>query len=279
MTSQFRADLHCHTNFSDGEDSPETLLQHAAKQGLPGLSITDHDTVGAYSCAQPLAQELGLMLLNGVEFSAAFRDEPIHVLGYSFSLDSPAIADLCARHTKRRVERNRLILEKLRGLGIAITEEEMAESAVQTTGRVHIAKLLVKKQIVPTIKDAFKKYLADDKPAYASGERISVEETIETIHEAQGIAILAHPHLIRRTSITRSLLCLPFDGIEAYYARLYPSLEARWVKEAQKREWIITGGSDYHGAVKPHNSLGSSWVGKETFDKLYAHQKAIVSDS
>lgn len=274
MTLEFRADLHCHTHFSDGEDSPEELLQRAVEMNLSGVSITDHDTVDGYSIATPFAEKLGLSLLNGIEFSAAFREESIHVLGYSFSLDNPEIAKLCARHAQRREKRNRLILEKLRHFGIAISEEEMEESAVKTLGRVHIAKLLVKKQVVASVKEAFRKYLGDEKAAYAPGERIGVEETIETIHKARGIAVLAHPHLIRRTSIIPSVLKLPFDGIEAYYAKLFLKQEERWVKEGRKRGWIITGGSDYHGSIKPHNTLGSSWVGREIFDTLYAHQKA-----
>ncbi|NGX53427.1 MAG: 5'-3' exoribonuclease [Chlamydiae bacterium] len=270
MTNQsFRADLHCHTNCSDGGDSPETILRAAIAKGLSGLSITDHDTVSAYPVALPLAKELNFPLLPGIELSSAYREESIHILGYGFSPDSEIIHNFCHRHQIRRAERNRAILAKLKDLDIVITEEELSAVSGNSVGRPHIAHLLIEKGVVSTVKEGFKKYLAEGKPAYFPGNRMNVEETIECIHQAGGLAILAHPQLIKRTSVIKGLLDFPFDGVEAYYARLYPAQEQKWVEIAEKRGWIITGGSDYHGSNKPLNKLGSSWVGEETFQKLY----------
>ncbi|NGX55272.1 MAG: 5'-3' exoribonuclease [Chlamydiae bacterium] len=275
----FRADLHCHTDYSDGVDSPETVLRAAIDKELSGLSITDHDTVSAYPVALPLAKELNFPLLPGIELSSAFREESIHILGYGFSPDSEVIRNFCHRHQIRRTARNRAILAKLKELGIVITEEELNAVSGNSVGRPHIANLMIERRVVSTVKEAFKKYLAEGKSAYVPGNRMTVEETIECIHQAGGLAVLAHPQLIKRTSVIRDLLGFPFDGVEAYYARLYPAQEQKWVEIAEKRGWIITGGSDYHGTNKPLNKLGSSWVGEETFQHLYDHYLKTVKSS
>lgn len=274
--NNFRADLHCHSTFSDGTDSPETLIDLAMEVGLLGLSITDHDTIAAYPTALAYAKKHNFLLLPGVEFSASHQGFPVHILGYAFSLQSEFLYEFCERHHQRRVNRNRKILEKLRGLGIVIEESELGDEG-HTIGRPHIANLMIQKGVVSTIKEAFDRYLGEGKRAYDPGEPISISETIETIHTARGKAMIAHPHLIQRRSIVRHILQMPFDGIEGYYARLAPELEKKWVQIGIEKNWMITGGSDYHGQNKPFNRLGSSWVGEETFRQLYAHYLATNS--
>lgn len=277
--NEFRADLHCHSTFSDGTDTPEELIGLALKQGLLGLSITDHDTIDAYqgeTLAQ--AQKNNLLLLPGVELSATYRGDPVHVLGYGYSLKSPELHDFCKRHYLRRWNRLKAILKNLKKLGIVIEEEELLKGP-RSIGRPHLANILIERGVVRSVKEAFDKFLGEGKAAYSAGEPISVEETIEVIHKAKGKAILAHPHLIKKTTTIRAVLNMPLDGIEAYYARLAPAQEKEWVEKGTKKGWIITGGSDYHGATKPNNILGSSWVGKETFEGLYAHYLAVASAS
>src|ERR1700722_14204125 len=113
----FRADLHTHTYFSDGSDAPSILLQRAKELGLSGISITDHDTIEAYAIALSEAKRLGIPLLPGVEFSAHHKKEPVHILGYAFSLKSEALLTFCGKHQERRRERNQKILERLKKLG------------------------------------------------------------------------------------------------------------------------------------------------------------------
>lgn len=283
--SNFRADLHCHSLFSDGSDHPEKLILDAIASGLSGLSITDHDTVEAYKEALTFAASLQFPLLTGVEFSASHRGESIHILGYGFLPLDRHITALCQKHVTRRLDRNLRILANLKRLGVVITRDELenvqipsvddAQKLKRTIGRPHIALLLVEKGIVPNVKEAFQKYLGEGKPAFDPGERISVENTIAAIHAAKGFAIIAHPHLIEKTSILRELLRMPFDGIEAYYAKMGPEKEAKYIKMAQERKWLITGGSDYHGLIKPHNPLGCSWVNDTTFYHFYNHYLSL----
>lgn len=265
--NQFRADLHCHTTASDGALSPREILEEAKRCGLSGLSITDHDTVEAYSQAIPYAEEIGIALVSGIEFSTQHLRETVHVLSYAFSIEHPAILDLCSYHKKRRIDRFLKMLKRLRESGFNLREEDF-DLADGSIGRPHLAIQMVAKGYAQSISEVFEKYLGDGKSCYVSAETLSTEETLRIIREANGFSVIAHPHLVKNNNVILSLLKLPFDGIEAYYARFRPPQEARWVKIGKHRGWLITGGSDFHGAAKPDIPLGCSWVGAEVFDIL-----------
>jgi len=265
----FQADLHCHSTCSDGTFTPRNLLLHAKEIGLSGISITDHDTIEAYIEAPQVARQLGLKLGSGVEFSSIFQGLSIHILGYDFDLQSPAIQELCKRHQKRRLERNRGILDKLRRLGMPLLEEDLLAIGGASVGRPHIAQLMTQKGYVATPVQAFNLYIGDGKPCFESGEGISSEETIAIIHQGGGKAFLAHPHLLKHSGKVKELLKLPFKGIECYYARYLASQQTRWLKMAQEKGLLVSGGSDFHGAFKEHVPLGSSWVDEERFHQIF----------
>ncbi len=267
----FRADLHCHTTASDGSLSPEELLHLAKEVGLSGLAITDHDTMEAYDVAIPLAEELGIELLPGIELSSIHEGQSVHILGYGYDLQSPTLHTFCEWHAERRKLRNREILSLLEKRGMPVTEEEMQEVkgvGRRIYGRPHIAQAMINKGYVRTIREAFDRWIAEGKPCYAPGIRVSSEETIEKLHEAGGKAVIAHPHLIRAPKLVKELLEMPFDGIEGYYGKLGPDQERQWVVIGKKNGWLVTGGSDFHGASKPHIPLGCSWVDETTFRAL-----------
>ncbi len=267
--SSFRADLHCHSTCSDGSMRPIDLLHHAVEIGLNAMSITDHDSIDAYN-PQTLetANELGLELINGVEFSTVLNHVSVHLLGYDFSLENEDIIAFCEKHKIRRQNRYREILKLLDKHGMPIDEEVLlrtvAESGPQrqnlTIGRPHIAQLMVKMGYAGTLQEAFKKYLGDGCSCYVQGEYITPEATIDIIHKAGGVAVIAHPHLVKESFILQKLLQMDFDGIECYYSRFPPKDHERWLKIANQHNWLITGGSDFHGTVKPLIPLGCSWI-------------------
>jgi 3',5'-nucleoside bisphosphate phosphatase len=122
---------------------------------------------------------------------------------------------------------------------------------------------------VPTLQEAFQRYIGEGKPCFEQGTFFSVEETLEILHRSHAKAFIAHPHLYDKASLVRKLLDLPFDGLECYYAKCYPQDEARWCRLAKERGLLVSGGSDYHGAFKPHTRLGSSWVDREVFQQIF----------
>ena len=264
----FRADLHCHTTCSDGSDEPFELLRKAKGSSLQGLSITDHDTADAYTPELfALAEELNLRLLPGVEISSELEGVPVHILAYGYDLDSVLFAAFLKEIRKRRMERNREILKKLAEKKMPLEEEELAKLKTKTLGRPHIAAMMMKKGYVSSMQNAFEYYLKDGASCYAPGFKYTPQEVIDQIHLGGGKAILAHPHFYKKKAYLKKILSCTFDGIECYYAALHKELEIPWLKLAKERGWIATGGSDYHGSIK-NNSLGSSWVGEETFNML-----------
>jgi predicted metal-dependent phosphoesterase TrpH len=270
MLNDFRADLHCHTICSDGSDDPLVLLRLAKQVGLRGLSITDHDTIDAYTPELIAdAETLGIRLLPGVEISSEQDDCSVHILGYGYDLNDAPFRQFLVQMRDRRGERNRAILKKLAERQMPITEEELKAFAThRTIGRPHIAYLMVQKGYIPTVRDAFELYLKEGALCYAAGIKYQPGEVIEQIHKAKGKAVLAHPHFFKKGSFLRKLLDLPFDGIECYYGKLAKALELPWLKMAKERGLIATGGSDYHGHLKPHIPLGCSWVSQHIFDSL-----------
>ncbi len=269
-------DLHCHSLYSDGTSTPKELVDLAIHSRFTALSITDHDTVFAFDEARSYAHANDIRLIPGVEISSDHCGDSVHVLGYAFK--SGALDEFCSFHRKRRVDRNKIILEKLEKRGMEVCEEEvkrLSPSAI-TYGRPHIAQVLVEKGYVTDIGAAFKRYLGEGKLCFEKGERWTVEEAIEAVHRAKGKAVLAHPHLIKKGALVRSLLNLDFDGIEAYYASMAAAENGRWVEIAVRHKLFITGGSDFHGSVKPHSFFGSSWASEETVNFLYDHFSSHV---
>jgi predicted metal-dependent phosphoesterase TrpH len=277
MNPEFRADLHCHSICSDGSDSPLEILAKANLARLSGLSITDHDTIDAYSPEFfKTAQTMGIRIMPGVEFSSELRETTVHVLGYGFDIYSPILLAFIEEMQRRRNDRNLAILKKLETHKIIVSDEDLhlisqiGGMKKKSVGRPHIAAIMVKKGYVQSFQEAFDRYLKEGTSCYVPGFKFTPLDAIRAIHEAGGKAVLAHPHFIKNGSYVGSLLSLPFDGIECYYGNLPKHQEMPWVKIAKQKGWIATGGSDYHGTFKPHISLGCSWVGESTFQQLLA---------
>jgi len=265
----FRADLHCHTTHSDGSFSPREILDHAKSIGLGALAITDHDAVSAYKDALSYAKQIDILLAPGAEFSCHIDEVSVHILGYDFDSNHPAITTLCQKHQDRRLERNHGILQKLSKKNMFLDQNELYAD-IRSVGRPHIAKLMIQKGYVSSIEEAFRLYIGEGKSCYERGEKFSVEDTIKIIHSAGGKAFIAHPHLIRQEKIIKNLLQMPMDGIECYYSRFELSVEKRWCKIAEQRGLLISGGSDFHGSFKPDTPLGCSWTNLESFAKIFS---------
>lgn len=255
--------------------TPHELVSLAREKNLLGLSITDHDTVAAYEEFIPFANKVDLKWISGVEFSADLNGVSVHTLAYSFSLNHKSITNLCNRHSERRAKRNKTIFDLLAKKGMPIAEQEFIESIrlssgqlPKSIGRPHIGLAMIKKGYVKTLREAFQLYIGNGKSCYRSVDPISVEETLDAIHTAGGFAVIAHPHLIRHSKTEKALLTMNFDGIEVFYGTLHYHREEPWLKAAKKRDWLITGGSDFHGTNKPQN-LGCSYIGKDHFTPLY----------
>ena len=273
--SEFRADLHCHSTCSDGSLTPTEIVQLAKKKGLSGISITDHDSIEAYATAIPACAELGIELLTGVELSTVLNGVSIHILAYGFQPDDKEMLAFCQRHAERRFIRNQAILALLEKHGMPLSQQDLAAPSLlpRTIGRPHIALAMVQKGYVASLQEAFKKYLGDGRPCHTQGASFSIEETIEVIRRSHALSVIAHPHLLTDQKILNSLLEMPFDGIECYYGKFQSENHKRWLKIAEKKGWLVTGGSDFHGDIKPAVDLGCSWIDARSFS---SHKRPFI---
>ncbi len=257
-------DLHTHSFFSDGTHSPTELVHLAQKRGLQALAITDHDTVDGVSECIATAQHVGLEAVSGIELSVEFGERNFHLLGYMFDHGDSELQDRIAVLQEARQNRNRKIIAKLQDLGIHIGVEELHEaSPVGQTGRPHIAKLLCCKGIVRNMDEAFAKYLQKGAVAYESRFVYSAVEGIEIIKKSGGIVVLAHPAQITHSSgemsqLVGRLVDIGLDGLEVYYPTHSSAMRRKLLKIAKRYDMIVSGGSDYHGSIRPGTDMAGA---------------------
>ena len=244
------SDMHVHTSFSDGRLTPEEIVAEAKAVGLTYLAITDHDTVDGirHLYEERLYPSKTLRIIPGIEFSCEVDDHDVHILGYDFDIYDQTIADRATEISESRWTRLSQMLEKLQALGYALTESEVMQIAgtSRSVGRLHVARALVKKGLVASVKDAFAKLLEHGQPAYIPHYRLTPEEAVKLIHDAGGVAVLAHPKLVKDDNIVAQVLGLGFDGLEVYYPRHTDLETVRYRMMAEERGLRLTGGSDYH---------------------------------
>jgi predicted metal-dependent phosphoesterase TrpH len=278
-----KIDLHIHTTASDGTLSPADVVARAVKLGLKAIAITDHDTVAGSNAALQAGIPAALEFLTGVEISAAppsFYPGPgsFHLLGYAVDLENPILNQTLEKLQQARKNRNPEILKRLEKLGFFLSQDEIhRQVGTGQLGRPHIAQLLVKKQVVSSIDEAFEKLLGNGKPAYVDKYRVPCDRTIETIRKAGGIAVLAHPGLLsvkdsEMEPLFEKLKKMGLQGVEVYYPEHTTDQTRLFAELAQRHGLLLTGGSDFHGTIQPEIEMGSGKgdlsVPYELYEKL-----------
>jgi 3',5'-nucleoside bisphosphate phosphatase len=264
-----QADLHTHTRASDGTCEPAENVRLAAKAGLAAVAITDHDTVAGIPAALEAAAGLNLEVIPGVEISSAANGQDIHVLGYFVPYDDEAFQEKLRGLRETRHERNKLMIARLRELGIPITLESVyrrKKGEDKNIGRPHIAEELMELGVVGSIDEAFAKYLGREGAAYVNPPRISPQEAITLIQEAGGAAVLAHPGLYDDDELVRELIAFGLDGIEVWHPDNDAADRERYRTWAEEHGLVMTGGSDFHG-----------WRGEEPFHAMLGTHTAPLS--
>lgn len=271
------ADLHSHTNSSDGMQPSTENVRIAKSKGLNAIGITDHDTVAGIPAAVEEGERIGITVVPGVEISTHAGGQDIHVLGYYIDVADDTLLSRLEELRRTRDRRNEMLIERLRELGIDITMDEVREhldtvkALDETIGRPHIANALVKKGVVSSMQQAFEMYLGKGAPAYVSPERIHPRQAIDWIHEAGGTAVLAHPGLYDDDALVAELIDYGLDGIEAYHSEHSPETEAKYARLAESNGLLITAGSDFHGereGIVYHAQIGARTIDAAVLDGL-----------
>jgi predicted metal-dependent phosphoesterase TrpH len=262
-------DLHTHTTESDGTLTPEGLVAEAASRGIEALSISDHDTLAGYEKAIEPARRAGVELICGIELSTKVDGRTAHLLAYF--LDEPpagAFWDWLREMQSSRRERNLRMAEKLRTFGFDISIEEVERLGRSIAGRPHFARIMVQKGYVKSIQHAFDAYLDESAKGYVDRYEPTLGEAIRRVHEAGGVTSLAHPIRVHDQSAIPGMKELGLTALEVYHSDHGPAETEHYLQLAAKYGYAVTGGSDFHGAVKPGVQLGCAQVPRSVLDRL-----------
>ncbi|MEA4960836.1 5'-3' exoribonuclease [bioreactor metagenome] len=243
------ADLHIHTDASDGLLSPSEVVDWAFKKRLRAIGITDHDTVsGIDNAIKSNSAPDKLEIVPGIELNTELDGKEIHMLGYYIDYNNPWFLENLKRMQKARYNRAVTMIEKLNHLGININLKQVEEiSKGSSIGRPHIARAMVEKEYVNSMAGAFERYIGIGGPAYVERFRLTTEDGINMIKEVGGIPVLAHPGLIADRKAIVKVLNLGVKGIEVYHPKHDPDIVKYLFYMAKERKLLMTGGTDCHG--------------------------------
>jgi len=242
------ADLHIHTIASDGLHKPEEIVARASAMGLMALSITDHDTVDGLEIAMQESRNLNLEFIPGIELSTEYLNREIHILGYYIDYKDNALCSLLKTLQGSRYNRAEKMVHKLSSMGFCIDMPSVLRlSGEAAPGRPHIARALVEKGSMHSVKQVFDKLIGYQCPAYVERFKLTPQEAFQVITNSGGIAVWAHPGLKNTEKLLELFLLSGLSGLEVYHPE-HSWKEVRYLLSlAKEYNLCITGGSDYHG--------------------------------
>jgi predicted metal-dependent phosphoesterase TrpH len=271
-----RIDLHTHSAVSDGTDTPAELVEKARAVGLDVVALTDHDTFDGLDEAAATGEQVGIQFVRGMELSCSRHGSSVHVLAYGADPASTGLAAEMALVRDGRLGRLAGVLAKLAALGVPVSEAEvMAQVGTSPSiGRPHIADALIEAGHVRDRQEAFDRFLADGGPAHVHRYTIEVERGIDLVHEAGGVAVIAHPwgrgreRLLPASAIQALARDHGLDGIEVDHQDHDADIRRRLHTLADSLGLLATGSSDYHGTGKLDHDLGCNTTDPEVFDEI-----------
>lgn len=278
-------DLHTHTTFSDGSQTPTELVEQAAANGLTAIAITDHDTVDGLPEALAAGERLGVDVVPGVEINLEHDRVTMDMLGYFLAgMPTDELQQELAELRTYRTERNARMLKRLEELGLPLDPDDLAAVAENgAVGRPHIGEAMVRRGYVSSISEAFELYLRRGAPAWVDRRRLALGRALKLLRASGALPVLAHPGIIRTDAvglarIVRDAARDGLAGIECYYPLHDRQTVLRCLDLAQTYALAPTGGSDYHGTVKPEARLGSGSLDEPIPDEVLANLRCMAQD-
>jgi 3',5'-nucleoside bisphosphate phosphatase len=263
------ADLHLHTLFSDGTFTPEELVLRAQKAGLACIALTDHDSVEGCDRAAAACAKVQMDFIAGAELTAEHQDTEVHILGYFLDTKNPVLLKRIAEFQAVRQNRINEMCAALNKLGIPLKAESVfALANCKSPGRPHVARALVKEKLIDNLDEAFERFLKKGKPAWVPKTKMSALESVELIHQAGGLAVMAHPGLNRTDDIIPALVKAGLDGIECFHTKHSTVMAERYLEIAEKYNLLVTGGSDCHGFSKKQPLIGTVKLPYDHVEKM-----------
>jgi predicted metal-dependent phosphoesterase TrpH len=274
------ADLHLHTQFSDGTFTPEELVLYAQKNGLACIALTDHDTVEGCARAAAACAAVKMEFIPGAELTAEHEDIEVHILGYFLDTENQVLLDRIAQFQAVRQRRIHAMVAALNKLGLPLRVEAVfALANCKSPGRPHVARALVKERLIGSLDEAFERFLKKGRPAWVPKTKMSALESVELIHQAGGLAVMAHPGLNRTDEIIPDLVAAGLDGIECFHTKHSTTMSERYLEIAEKHSLLVTGGSDCHGFSKARPLIGTVKLPYGHVERLSAARKILPSSN
>lgn len=263
------ADLHLHTNFSDGTYTPEELASHAQRCALKAIALTDHDTMEGCTRAAAACASLGVEFIPGTELTCEHEGHELHLLGYYLDAENIRLAAELAKFQAVRQGRISEMVERLNELGIPIKAEAVfALASCRSPGRPHVARTLVAGGWCSSLDEAFERFLKKGRPAWVPKFKISAMEAVDLIHHAGGLAVMAHPGLNHHDELIPILVSAGMDGLECFHSKHSTSATQRYLEMADRHRLLVTGGSDCHGMSKGRPLIGSVKIPYDCVERL-----------
>ena len=263
------ADLHLHTQFSDGTFTPEELAGHGARLGFAALALTDHDTVEGCARMEAACTAAGIEFIPGAELTAEYNDTELHVLGYFLDTHNQKLLAEIAKFQAVRQNRIHEMVARINEMGVPLEVDSVfALANCKSPGRPHVARAMVKAGLVSHLDEAFERFLKKNRPAWVPKKKVSALEAIELVHQAGGLAVMAHPGLNRTDEIIPALVDAGLDGIECFHTKHSTATSERYLEIAEKFNLLITGGSDCHGFSKGKPLIGGIKLPYEHVEKM-----------
>ena len=252
------ADLHLHTNFSDGSFTPEELAARAHAAGLAAIALTDHDTIEGCPRAAAACRALGVEFIPATELTAEFDDHEVHILAFGVDLDDPRFREDLGRFQHARQNRIHEMVARINATGVPLKVETVfALANCRSPGRPHVARALVQAGLCGSLDEAFERFLKKHRPAWVPKFKMSAAVAIELVHHARGVAVMAHPGLNRADQIIPDLVEAGLDGLECFHTKHSVSMSEHYLHLADKHALLVTGGSDCHGLSKGKPLIGT----------------------
>ncbi|PYP78435.1 MAG: hypothetical protein DMD35_11485 [Gemmatimonadetes bacterium] len=249
-------DLHMHSTASDGSRAPAEVVRAAKRAALAAIALTDHDTVAGLAEARAVGAELGVRVVNGVELSAVEGETETHLLGLHLR-DTAVLERGLGALREMRGRRAARIVELLQSQGVQVTlDDVLLQAGTGAIGRPHVARALVADGWATDVRDAFDRYLGAGRPAYVAKDQLGMREAIAMVHDAGGLAILAHPGAGGTRERVEALVALGLDGVEVKHPSHSPQDVARLRTFVDQMGLIPSGGSDWHGAADGPRTIG-----------------------
>lgn len=265
------ADLHLHTQFSDGTFTPEELVLRAQKAGLACIALTDHDSVEGCGRVAVACAAVKMEFISGSELTAEHKDTEVHVLGYFLDTENQTLLERINKFQAVRQSRISEMCAALNKLGIPLKAESVfALASCKSPGRPHVARAMVKEKLIKNLDEAFERFLKKGRPAWVPKTKMSALESIELIHQAGGLAVMAHPGLNRTDDIIPDLVDAGMDGIECFHTKHSTVMSERYLEIAEKYHLLVTGGSDCHGFSKKAPLIGTVKLPYEHVERMRA---------